>query len=393
MILLVFKQPGANVIQTVEDVKAAMPRLASLIPPGMKIDTIIDRTQTIRASVADVEFTLALTIGLVVLVILLFLRNLRATLIPAVVVPLSLAGAAAVMYLLGFSLDNLSLMAMTIAVGFVVDDAIVVVENIYRHIEDGARPFQAALDGAREIGFTVVSISVSLVAVFIPLLLMGGIVGRLFREFALTVTAAIAVSVLVSLTLTPMLASRFLGHEGEHHGRIYLAIERAVRRAGAGYRRGLDLVLRHRFVTLMSFFATIALTGVLFVADPEGLLPDAGQRAGDGHHGGRAGRLADRDEAAAAQGRRALVEGSGHRGVRLVLRLRQRQHAQHRALLHRAEAARGAQRDRHADHRAAAPADRQARRREPVPAARAGHHGRRTHRRAASISTRCRTRT
>jgi len=197
VILLVFKQPGANVIQTVDDVKAAMPRLAALIPPGIKIDTIVDRTQTIRASVADVEFTLALTIALVVLVILLFLRNLRATLIPAVVVPLSLAGATAVMYLLGFSLDNLSLMAMTIAVGFVVDDAIVVVENIYRHIEGGSRPFQAALHGAREIGFTVVSISVSLVAVFIPLLLMGGIVGRLFREFALTVTAAIAVSVLV----------------------------------------------------------------------------------------------------------------------------------------------------------------------------------------------------
>jgi hydrophobe/amphiphile efflux-1 (HAE1) family protein len=273
VILLVFKQPGANVIQTVEDVKAALPRLAALIPPGMKIDTIIDRTQTIRASVADVEFTLALTIGLVVLVILLFLRNLRATLIPAAVVPLSLAGAAAVMYVLGFSLDNLSLMAMTIAVGFVVDDAIVVVENIYRHIEDGARPFQAALDGAREIGFTVVSISVSLVAVFIPLLLMGGIVGRLFREFALTVTAAIAVSVLVSLTLTPMLASRFLAHEGERHGRLYRAIDRGFDALLAGYRRGLDLVLRHRFVTLMSFFAIIALTGALFVLIPKGFFP------------------------------------------------------------------------------------------------------------------------
>jgi hydrophobe/amphiphile efflux-1 (HAE1) family protein len=273
VILLVFKQPGANVIQTVEDVKAALPRLGSLIPPGLKLDTIIDRTQTIRASVADVEFTLALTIGLVVLVILLFLRNLRATLIPAVVVPLSLAGAAAVMYVLGFSLDNLSLMAMTIAVGFVVDDAIVVVENIYRHIEDGARPFQAALDGAREIGFTVVSISVSLVAVFIPLLLMGGIVGRLFREFALTVTAAIAVSVLVSLTLTPMLASRFLTHEGERHGRLYRAIEQGFDALLAGYRRGLDLVLRHRFVTLMSFFATIALTAVLFVLIPKGFFP------------------------------------------------------------------------------------------------------------------------
>jgi hydrophobe/amphiphile efflux-1 (HAE1) family protein len=273
VILLVFKQPGANVIQTVEDVKAAMPRLAALIPPGMKIDTIVDRTQTIRASVADVEFTLALTIALVVLVILLFLRNVRATLIPAVVVPLSLAGATAVMYLLGFSLDNLSLMAMTIAVGFVVDDAIVVVENIYRHIEDGVRPFQAALDGAREIGFTVVSISVSLVAVFIPLLLMGGIVGRLFREFALTVTAAIAVSVLVSLTLTPMLASRFLLRESEHHGRIYRAIERMFDALVHVYARGLDLVLRHRFITLMTFFATIALTGALFVAIPKGFFP------------------------------------------------------------------------------------------------------------------------
>ncbi len=224
VVLLVFKQPGANVIETVDQIKAAMPRLAALIPPGMKIDTIVDRTQTIRASVHDVEFTLALTIGLVVLVILLFLRNLRATLIPAVTVPLSLAGATAVMYLLGFSLDNLSLMALTIAVGFVVDDAIVVVENIYRHVEAGTTPMQAALKGAREIGFTVVSISISLVAVFIPLLLMGGIVGRLFREFAMTVTAAIAVSVVVSLTLTPMLASRFLvQNQSEHHGRIYRA--------------------------------------------------------------------------------------------------------------------------------------------------------------------------
>jgi hydrophobe/amphiphile efflux-1 (HAE1) family protein len=273
VILLVFKQPGANVISTVEDIKAAMPHLASLIPPAMKIDTIVDRTQTIRASVQDVEFTLGLTIALVVLVILLFLRNLRATLIPAVVVPLSLAGATAVMYLVGFSLDNLSLMAMTIAVGFVVDDAIVVVENIYRHIEEGARPMQAALDGAREIGFTVVSISISLVAVFIPLLLMGGVIGRLFREFAMTVTAAIAVSVLVSLTLTPMLASRFLSRESEHHGRIYLAIERMFEGLVHAYERGLDVVLRHRFVTLMTFFATMALTAVLFVMIPKGFFP------------------------------------------------------------------------------------------------------------------------
>jgi hydrophobe/amphiphile efflux-1 (HAE1) family protein len=273
VILLIFKQPGANVIATVDAVKAALPHMAAVIPPGMKITTIIDRTQTIRASVKDVEFTLALTVALVVLVILLFLRNLRATLIPAVVVPLSLAGATAVIYLAGFSLDNLSLMAMTIAVGFVVDDAIVVVENIYRHVEAGTPPLQSALKGAREIGFTVVSISVSLVAVFIPLLLMGGIVGRLFREFALTVTAAIAVSVVVSLTLTPMLASRFLVKESEHHGRVYRIIEGMFDAIINGYRRGLDVVLRHQFITLMTFFATMALTIVLFVIVPKGFFP------------------------------------------------------------------------------------------------------------------------
>ena len=273
VVILVFKQPGANVITTVDQVKAALPRMAAVIPPGMKIETIIDRTQTIRASVKDVEFTLALTIGLVVLVILLFLRNLRATLIPAVVVPLSLAGATAVMYLAGFSLDNLSLMAMTIAVGFVVDDAIVVVENIYRHVEAGTPPLQSALKGAREIGFTVVSISVSLVAVFIPLLLMGGIVGRLFREFAMTVTAAIAVSVVVSLTLTPMLASRFLVKEPEHHGRVYRLIEGMFDAIINGYQRGLDFVLRHQFITLMTFLATMALTAVLFVVVPKGFFP------------------------------------------------------------------------------------------------------------------------
>jgi len=273
VMLLVFKQPGANVIDTVDQIKAAMPRMMSTIPPGMKVDTIVDRTQTIRASVEDVQFTLALTIGLVILVILLFLRNVRATVIPGIVVPLSLLGATAVMYLAGFSLDNLSLMAMTIAVGFVVDDAIVVVENIYRHVEAGTAPLQAALKGAREIGFTVVSISVSLVAVFIPLLLMGGIVGRLFREFALTVTAAIAVSVVVSLTLTPMLSSRFLGHATEEHGRLYRAIEWGFDVLIHGYRRGLEVVLRHQAVTLFLFFVTMAVTGAMFVFIPKGFFP------------------------------------------------------------------------------------------------------------------------
>ncbi len=210
VLLVVFKQPGANVIETVDNIKAALPKLANVIPSGVKVDMISDRTTTIRASVFDVEFTLCLTIALVVLVILIFLRNLRATLIPSAVVPISLLGAFAVMYVAGFSLDNLSLMALTIAVGFVVDDAIVVVENIYRYVEKGEKPFKAALKGAGEIGFTVFSISLSLVAVFIPLLLMGGIIGRLMREFALTVTVTIAVSVIVSLTLTPMLCSRFL---------------------------------------------------------------------------------------------------------------------------------------------------------------------------------------
>ena len=214
-----------------------------------------------------------LTICLVVLVILLFLRNLRVTLIPGLVVPLSLLGALAVMYLCGFSLDNISLMALTISVGFVVDDAIVVVENIYRHIEDGMPPREAALKGSREIGFTVLSISVSLVAVFIPLLLMGGIVGRLFREFSITVTAAIAVSALVSLILTPMLCARFLHHESGQHGLVWRAIEAVFDGMLSFYRRTLDVVLRHPFITLMVFFATMAASVYLYIAIPKGFFP------------------------------------------------------------------------------------------------------------------------
>jgi hydrophobe/amphiphile efflux-1 (HAE1) family protein len=273
ILLLVFKQPGANVIDTVDAIKAALPRLAAIAPQGLKMDTIADRTETIRASVADVERTLTITIVLVVLVILTFLRNVRATLIPAVTVPLALLGATALMYAFGFSLDNLSLMALTIAVGFVVDDAIVVIENIYRHIEAGTPAMLSALKGAREIGFTVLSISISLVAVFIPLLLMGGIIGRLFREFAITVTACIAVSVIVSLTLTPMLASRFLHKEAQEHGRLYRVIEAGFQAMVDGYRRALDVVLRHQFTTLMVFLATVATTGAMFVAIPKGFFP------------------------------------------------------------------------------------------------------------------------
>jgi multidrug efflux pump subunit AcrB len=204
IILNISKQPGANVIDTVDQIKARLPRLTANLPPAMTVQTIFDRTDVIRASVHDVEFTLVLTIGVVVLVVLLFLRNLWATIIPGITIPLALLGSLGVMYMLNFSLNNLSLMALTIAIGFVVDDAIVVVENIYRHVEDGLSPMEAALKGSREIAFTVLSISLSLVAAFIPVLLMGGIIGRIFREFALTVTASIAVSVLVSLTLAPI---------------------------------------------------------------------------------------------------------------------------------------------------------------------------------------------
>jgi multidrug efflux pump subunit AcrB len=271
--LIVFKQPGANVIETVDLVKALLPRIHSVIPPAMRLITVIDRTETIRASVRDVEFTLLLTIALVVLVVFLFLRDVRATLVPSATVPLSVLGAFAAMYLLGYSLDNLSLMGLTIAVGFVVDDAIVVVENIYRYLEKGAAPMEAALKGSSEIGFTVVSISLSLVAVFIPLLLMGGVIGRLFREFAGTVSAAILVSMAVSLTLTPMLSARVMRAGSARSDGFFRRIEHAFDALTDAYGRGLDVVLRHRFATLLVFLATLTLTGLMFVAIPKGFLP------------------------------------------------------------------------------------------------------------------------
>src|SRR5436305_361967 len=272
--LVVFKQPGANVIETVDKIKATLPRLVAAIPPAIKIELISDRTQTIRAAVEDVQFTLMLTIFLVVMVIFIFLRSFWATIIPTVTVPLALLGACALMWAFGYTLDNLSLMALTIAVGFVVDDAIVMLENITRHIEQGERPLAAAFKGAGEIGFTIVSISVSLVAVLIPLLLMGGIIGRLFREFAVTLAMTIFVSMLVSLTLTPMMASRFLRAHGEtRHGRFYQWSERAFDAMLHGYERGLDLALRWRFATLMVFFATLGLSVYLFLIIPKGFFP------------------------------------------------------------------------------------------------------------------------
>jgi hydrophobe/amphiphile efflux-1 (HAE1) family protein len=274
IILPVFKQPGANVIETVARIKAMLPRLQAAIPPAIKVEILTDRTTTIRASVSDVQFTLLLTVALVVMVIFLFLRNLWATIIPSVTVPLALVGTFAMMYALGFSIDNLSLMGLTIAVGFVVDDAIVMLENIYRHLERGLSPVEAAIKGAGEIGFTILSISLSLVAVFIPLLLMGGIIGRLFREFAVTVTMTIVISAIVSLTLTPMMGSRFLKPEHQsRHGRLYLVVERGFEALLGAYRSGLDVVLRHQFPTLIVFFATLLATAYLFIHIPKGFFP------------------------------------------------------------------------------------------------------------------------
>jgi HAE1 family hydrophobic/amphiphilic exporter-1 len=274
ILLAVFKQPGTNVIDTVDKINAALPHLETTIPAAIDVKILSDRTQTIRASVRDVELTLLVTIVLVILVIFAFLRNVWATVIPGVTVPLSLAGTFAAMYLLGYSIDNLSLMALTIAVGFVVDDAIVMLENIVRHIEEGLSPFDAAIKGAGEIGFTIVSISLSLVAVFIPLLLMGGIVGRLFREFAVAVSVAILVSGTVALTLSPMMAAHLLKSKAEvRHGRVFQYFEHLFERLLAGYEWGLKRVLKHQFLTLCVFLATLALTIVLFIVIPKGFFP------------------------------------------------------------------------------------------------------------------------
>jgi hydrophobe/amphiphile efflux-1 (HAE1) family protein len=274
VLLAIQRQPGANVINTVNRIKAMMPVLQASIPPAVKVNIISDRTETIRASVSDVQFTLMLTVALVVMVIFLFLRNFWATVIPAVTVPLSLIGTFAVLYELGYSLDNLSLMALSIAVGFVVDDAVVVIENIVRHMEGGASPFEAALKGAGEIGFTIVSITLSLIAVFIPLFLMGGYVGLLFREFAVTVSVALVLSLLISLTLTPMMCAYLLKPESKEHGWLYRLSERGFDGLLNLYEAGLKIVLRHRFITLMTMIGTIALTGYLYVLIPKGFFPE-----------------------------------------------------------------------------------------------------------------------
>ncbi len=274
VIIDVYRQPGANVIETVQRIRAELPRIQRTIPSGAELTLVTDRTATIRASVHDVQFTLILSVGLVVLVVLMFLRTIPATIIAGVALPLSLVATFGVMWFCGFSLNNLSLMALTIGTGFIVDDVIVMIENIVRHIERGTRPIEAALQGAREIGFTVISLTLSLIAVFIPLLFMTGLVGRMFREFALTLTMAVVLSAVVSLTLTPMMCSRMLRHTGESEGgRIARAFNGLIEWVLEGYRRSLEWVLRHERATLMATVATLVITIGLYVVVPKGFLP------------------------------------------------------------------------------------------------------------------------
>jgi multidrug efflux pump len=274
IIIEVQRQPGANTVATVEALRKALPEIQRAMPAGVRVAVVDDRTDTIKASIHEVEITLALSVGLVVLVVLLFLRTLRATLIAGVALPLSLIATFAVMWGLGYSLDNLSLMALVVGAGFVVDDAIVMIENVQRHIEDGEPPLEAAYEGAREIGFTIVSLTASLVAVFIPLLFMSGLVGRVFREFAATLTIAVVVSMVISLTLTPMMCAKLLRPPKEGGSRLGRAAERATERFIEGYRRSLLVVLRHQGLTLLLTVATLAATGWLYVVAPKGFLPE-----------------------------------------------------------------------------------------------------------------------
>ncbi|MFL9880545.1 efflux RND transporter permease subunit [Herbaspirillum rhizosphaerae] len=285
VLLILNRQPGANIIETVDSVMALLPQLRASIPHAINLEVMMDRTPTIRASLKDTEKTLLMSIALVIMVVFIFLRNGRATLIPSVAVPVSLIGTFGVMYLLGYSLDNLSLMALTIATGFVVDDAIVVLENISRHIEQGMKPVKAALIGAREVGFTVLSMSISLIAVFIPILMMGGIVGRLFREFAVTLSVAILVSLLVSLTTTPMMCAMLLKRESEQErkpGKFFSAVERLFDSMLRGYERSLTWALRFSPLMIIILFATIALNVYLYVIVPKGFFPqqDTGRLIG-----------------------------------------------------------------------------------------------------------------
>src|ERR1700690_128574 len=283
VLIAIFRQPGANMIETADRVKATLPWLRASISPALDLSVVIDRTLVIRSSVHEVERAMIISLILVILVVFAFLRNYWATLIPSIAVPLSLVGTFGIMYLCGYSLDNLSLMALTISTGFVVDDAIVVIENIARHMEAGIPPYAAAMKGSSEIGFTVLSMSASLVAVFIPILMMGGLVGRLFREFAVTLSVAIGVSLVVSLTTTPAMCAKFLKpKKDEHHGRADQFGQRVFDRIHSVYRRGLDLVLRHQPLTLFLTIATACLSVYLYIIAPKGFFPqqDTGRISG-----------------------------------------------------------------------------------------------------------------
>src|ERR1700677_1614991 len=274
VILNIQRQPGANIIQVVDRIKKLLPQLTANLPASVKVTILTDRTTTIRASVRDVEFSLTITIILVVMAIFLFLRNGPATAIPAAAVPLSLVGTLSVMYLLGFSLDNLSLMALTISTGFVADDAIVMIENVFRYIEEGDKPLDAAIKGAGQIGFTIMSLTISLIAVLIPLLFMGGVVGRLFHEFAITLSITILISAAVSLTLTPMMCSRILKAKADRKpGRFYESSERFYQRIVDGYDRSLKWVLGRQTATLLVALLTLVLTIVLYIIAPKGFIP------------------------------------------------------------------------------------------------------------------------
>ena len=273
MVLAIYRQPGTNTVQVADDVKKKVDELQKQMPASVSLHLLYDRSQSIRESVRDVQFTLLFTVFLVVIVIFLFLRRLSATVIPSAALPISIIGTFAIMYLLGYSLDNLSLMALTLSIGFLVDDAIVMLENIVRHIEKGEKPFEAALNGSREIGFTILSMTLSLVAVFIPVLFMGGIVGRLFKEFAVTISVAILISGLVSLTLTPMMCSRFLKAEEKKHGRLYLALEKGFEWMINLYKVSLSWSLKHHRLIMIGSLAVLLLTAYIFIKIPAGFLP------------------------------------------------------------------------------------------------------------------------
>src|SRR5204863_8904225 len=281
IVLAIQRQPGTNTIDVVDSIKKLLPTFRAEVPPAIDIETLYDRSLTIRASVNEVQFTLYLALMLVVLVIFIFLRNVPATVIPAIALPMSIIGTFAVMYVFGYSLDNISLMALTLCVGFVVDDAIVMLENITRHIENGKSVMQATLEGSKEIVFTIISMTISLAAVFIPVLFMGGILGRLLNEFAVTIMAAVLISGFVSLTLTPMMCSRILQphRQDVRHGRMYMAFERGFVALKHAYEVSLRWALRHRSTVMLAFLVICVATGVLFARTPKGFLPseDSGQ--------------------------------------------------------------------------------------------------------------------